>query len=90
MRLSQTKSPRSPRSFQQADQSPNNPRARSLPVPVPASSAAAKCLVNTNAAGIDTIHSDMHMVCVPADRDAISSPAVSAPTPPIFRRSPCG
>jgi transposase len=43
-------------------------RARSLPVPVPASSAPLN-LINPDAAGID-IHSDMHMVCVPADRDA--------------------
>jgi hypothetical protein len=46
---------------------PNKPRARSRPVPVPASSAALS-VVNPNAAGID-VHSDMHMVCVPADRD---------------------
>jgi transposase len=44
------------------------PRARSLPVPVPASSAALT-VVNPDAAGID-VHSDMHMVCVPADREA--------------------
>jgi hypothetical protein len=47
---------------------PNEPRARSLPVPVPAS-ASALSVVNPDAAGID-VHSDMHMVCVPADRDA--------------------
>jgi transposase len=47
---------------------PDKPRARSLPVPVPASSAALT-VVNPDAAGID-VHSDMHMVCVPADRDA--------------------
>ena len=47
---------------------PSKPRARSLPVPVPASSAALT-VVNPDAAGID-VHSDMHMVCVPADRDA--------------------
>jgi transposase len=47
---------------------PKKPRARSLPVPVPASSAALS-VVNPDAAGID-VHSDMHMVCVPADRDA--------------------
>jgi transposase len=47
---------------------PNKPRARSLAVPVPASSAALG-VVNPDAAGID-VHSDMHMVCVPADRDA--------------------
>jgi transposase len=44
------------------------PRERSLAVPVPASSAALS-LVNPDAAGID-VHSNMHMVCVPADRDA--------------------
>ena len=47
---------------------PNKPRARSLPVPVPTSPVALS-LVNPDAAGID-VHSDMHMVCVPADRDA--------------------
>jgi transposase len=46
----------------------NKPRTRSLPVRVPASSAALS-VVNPDAAGID-VHSDMHMVCVPADRDA--------------------
>ncbi len=47
---------------------PNKSRDRSLPIPVPASSAALN-VVNPDAAGID-VHSDMHMVCVPADRDA--------------------
>jgi len=47
---------------------PNESRARSLPVPVPASSEALN-VINPDAAGID-VHSDMHMVCVPADRDA--------------------
>src|SRR5271156_4461501 len=46
---------------------PRKSRERSLPVPVPASSAALS-VVNPDAAGID-VHSDMHMVCVPADRD---------------------
>jgi transposase len=46
---------------------PNKSRERSLAVPVPASSAGLS-LVNPDAAGID-VHSDMHMVCVPADRD---------------------
>ena len=46
-----------------AQQSPE----RSLPVPVPASTAALE-LINPDAAGID-VHSNMHMVCVPADRD---------------------
>ena len=47
---------------------PRKSRERSLPVPVPAS-AAALHVINPDAAGID-VHSDMHMVCVPADRDA--------------------
>ena len=42
-------------------------RVMSFPVPVEASSTPLE-LVNPNAAGID-VHSDMHMVCVPADRD---------------------
>ena len=47
---------------------PKKSRERSLPVPVPASAAALN-VINPDAAGID-VHSDMHMVCVPADRDA--------------------
>jgi transposase len=47
---------------------PNKSRERSLPVPVPVS-AAALHVINPDAAGID-VHSHMHMVCVPADRDA--------------------
>ena len=47
---------------------PRKSRERSLPVPVPAS-AAALHVINPDAAGID-VHSDMHMVCVPADCDA--------------------
>jgi transposase len=47
--------------------SPKNPRARSLPIPVPTDSTALS-VVNPDAAGID-VHSNMHMVCVPADRD---------------------
>ena len=46
---------------------PRMSRERSLPVPVPVS-AAALHVINPDAAGID-VHSDMHMVCVPADRD---------------------
>jgi transposase len=48
----------------------SNARERSLPVPVLTSTAALN-VVNPDAAGID-VHSDMHMVCVPADRDADS------------------
>jgi transposase len=59
--------PRKP-SKPQKPAKPHKPRARSLPVAVPASSAALS-VVNPDAAGID-VHSDMHMVCVPADRDA--------------------
>jgi len=40
---------------------------RSLPLPVPASATPLNVL-NPDAAGID-VHSNMHMVCVPADRD---------------------
>ena len=47
---------------------PRKSRERSLPVPVPVS-AATLHVINPDAAGID-VHSDMHMVCVPADRDA--------------------
>ncbi len=47
---------------------PNKSRERSRPVPVPASSAGLSVL-NPDACGID-VHSNMHMVCVPADRDA--------------------
>jgi transposase len=47
---------------------PRKLRERSLPIPVPVS-AAALHVINPDAAGID-VHSDMHMVCVPADRDA--------------------
>ena len=46
---------------------PHKPRGRSIPVPVPASPSALT-VVHPDAAGID-VHSDMHMVCVPADRD---------------------
>ncbi len=44
------------------------PRQRSVPVPVP-DSASTLSIINPDAAGID-VHSNMHMVCVPADRDA--------------------
>jgi transposase len=47
---------------------PNKSPERSLPVPVPTSTAALN-VINPDAAGID-VHSNMHMVCVPADRDA--------------------
>ena len=47
---------------------PGRSSQRSFPVPVPASTAALN-IINPDAAGID-VHSNMHMVCVPADRDA--------------------
>jgi transposase len=47
---------------------PRKSPGRSVPVPVTAS-AAPLGVINPDAAGID-VHSDMHMVCVPADRDA--------------------
>ena len=47
---------------------PGKSSERSFPVPVPASAAAFQ-IINPDAAGID-VHSNMHMVCVPADRDA--------------------
>jgi transposase len=47
---------------------PRKSRKRSSPVPVPASSEPLN-VINPDAAGID-VHSNMHMVCVPADRDA--------------------
>src|SRR6516225_11332001 len=40
---------------------------RSLALPVPAAPAVLE-VINPDAAGID-VHSNMHMVCVPADRD---------------------
>jgi transposase len=46
---------------------PNEAPDRSFPIPIPASKAALQ-VINPDAAGID-VHSDMHMVCVPADRD---------------------
>ena len=46
---------------------PRKSRESSLPIPIPASAAALN-VINPDAAGID-VHSDMHMVCVPADRD---------------------
>ena len=58
------KAKQSPRS----QPSPTSRGSRSLPVPVPASTAGLS-VVNPDAAGID-VHSNMHMVCVPADRDA--------------------
>jgi transposase len=47
---------------------PGKSSQRSHSVPVP-NSAAALHVLNPDAAGID-VHSNMHMVCVPADRDA--------------------
>jgi transposase len=59
--------PKKPRKSKKSTK-PDKPRDRSIPVPVPASSEPL-ALVNPDAAGID-VHSNMHMVCVPADRDA--------------------
>lgn len=53
---------------------PRPPRAQPLTLPV----------LNPNAAGID-VHSDMHMVCVPADRVAPAT-AEAAPEPANVRR----
>ncbi len=61
------KKPRKPKKPSKPKEPTNKPRVRSLPVPVPASSAPLS-VVNPDAAGVD-VHSDMHMVCVPADRD---------------------
>jgi transposase len=46
---------------------PRESRDRSVPIPIPASQAALH-VINPDAAGID-VHSNMHVVCVPADRD---------------------
>jgi transposase len=58
------KKPTNPKKSAKPSKSPR----RSRPVPVP-TSAAALNVINPDAAGID-VHSNMHMVCVPADRDA--------------------
>jgi transposase len=57
------KKPAKPRKSTKPKRSPE----RSIPVPVPASTAGLT-VINPDAAGID-VHSNMHMVCVPADRD---------------------
>ena len=46
----------------------NKSHERSIPIDVPASTAPLN-LINPDAAGID-VHSNIHVVCVPADRDA--------------------
>ena len=46
---------------------PGKSSPRSFPIPVPSSTAPLQ-VINPDAAGID-VHSNMHMVCVPADRD---------------------
>ena len=60
----QPKQPRNPKKRAKRKQS----GAVSLPVPVEASSAPLES-INPDAAGID-VHSNMHMVCVPPDRDS--------------------
>lgn len=59
--------PKKPRKSKKATKL-DKPRDRSIPVPVLASSEPL-VVVNLDAAGID-VHSNMHMVCVSADRDA--------------------
>jgi transposase len=59
--------PKKPAKRKKSIKSAKSPE-RSLPVPVPTSTAALN-VINPDAAGID-VHSNMHMVCVPADRDA--------------------
>jgi transposase len=59
--------PRKPTKPKKATKSTKSPE-RSIAVPVPASTARLN-VINPDAAGID-VHSNMHMVCVPADRDA--------------------
>jgi transposase len=55
------------RSKRKKSTKPNKARDRSVPIPIPTSKAALH-VINPDAAGID-VHSNMHMVCVPADRD---------------------
>jgi transposase len=59
----QPKKPTNPKKATNRKKSPE----RSLPVPVPASATPLN-VVNPDAAGID-VHSNVHMVCIPADRD---------------------
>ena len=63
VRNDEPKKPRHPKTAAQ----PKKSRAMSLPLPVDASSAPLES-IDPDAAGID-IHSSMHMVCVPVDRD---------------------
>jgi len=58
--------------------------ARHVPFQPPRGQPAPLPILNPNAAGID-IHSDMHMVCVPADRVA-PAPAGATGTPANVRR----
>jgi len=71
------KQPKQPRNLKKLAKR-NQSGAVSFPVPVDALSTPLE-LVNPDAAGID-VHSDMHMVCVPRDRDSDSVRQFSANT----------
>ena len=77
------KKKRKPKKQAQPSKSPE----RSLAIEVPASTLELR-LINLDAAGID-VHSNMHMVCVPADRD-VNPVRQFGPTPSIFTRSSHG
>jgi transposase len=64
----QPKRPKRPKGPKEPKRPPPSARDRSVHLPVTAS-AEALPVINPDAAGID-VHSDMHMVCVPAGRDA--------------------
>src|SRR5262245_37963681 len=67
-----------------AQGSSSAPQAQSRPAPQPRARPSPLPVLNPNAAGID-VHSDMHMVCVPADRVA-PAPAQAAGVPANVRR----
>src|SRR5262245_15492580 len=67
-----------------AQGSSSAPQAQSRPAPQPRARPSPLPVLNPNAAGID-VHSDMHMVCVPADRVA-PAPAEAAAAPANVRR----
>ena len=63
------KRPKGPKRPKRPKGPPPSAADRSVHLPVTASAEALLRSINPDAAGID-VHSDMHMVCVPADRDA--------------------